>query len=281
MKDELGQRIKDQYEHRTRHYLPRRTYTIVRIDGKSFHNFTRNYKRPFDESLIELMNHTCKCLCENIEGTKFGYVQSDEISLLLTDFDSIKTQAWFDGNIQKIVSISASLATSAFNAKLIAQLSNASEDARDLAVYLQEMSIRFANFDSRVFTIPDPVEVENYLIWRQQDATRNSVQMVARSLYSHKECENKNNSELQEMVFQKGQNWDKLETGLKRGRGFIKESYEIEWDPLQHKGKLGDIDVYANTPSGKIVTRTRWIEKELPIFTQDREFLKSIIPKYE
>ena len=113
-------------------------------------------------------------------------------------------------------------------------------------------------------------------------SSRNSIQMLARSLYPHKECENKNTSELQEMCFQKGQNWDKLDTGLKRGRGFIKESYETDFLPLESKGKLpnSDIEVFAEGAIEK-VTRTRWVSKELPIFTQDREFLRNIIPRYE
>lgn len=270
MKDDLGNRIKDQYENRTRYFLPRRTYTIIRIDGKAFHTLTRNCEKPFDNDLIGVMNYTCKSLCEDIQGCKFGYVQSDEISLLLTDFDDIKTEAWFDGNIQKITSISASLATGAFNEYVRVYSDSFSPKIDKLAV-----------FDSRVFTIPDPIEVENYFIWRQQDATRNSIQMLARSLYSHGQCENKNTSQLQEMCFVKGHNWDKLDTGLKRGRGYIKESYEIDWDPIKYKGKLSDseIDVYAATPTDKKITRTRWIEKELPIFTQDRFFLRDLIPK--
>jgi len=114
-KDSLGDRMKDDYENRTRYELPRRSYTLIRCDGKAFHSFTEGCKRPFDDRLIEAMNKTAVHLCSEITGTRLGYVQSDEISILLTDFESPKTQAWFDGNLQKIVSISASLATAAFN----------------------------------------------------------------------------------------------------------------------------------------------------------------------
>ena len=114
MKDDLGNRMKD-YEQRTRIKLPRRTNTIIRMDGKAFHTYTKGLDRPFDENLMYDMNATTQFLCENIQGAKIGYVQSDEISILLTDFDKLTTDAWFDYNVQKMVSVSASLATGKFN----------------------------------------------------------------------------------------------------------------------------------------------------------------------
>ena len=166
MKDNLGDRMKDYYESRTKSLLPRRTYTIIRIDGKAFHTYTRGLERPFDDKLINDMDETAKYLCKNIQGAKFAFVQSDEISVLLTDFDKLQTSAWFDGSIQKITSISASLATAKFN---------------------ELRPNKIALFDSRTFTIPSNVEVENYFIWRQQDTVRNSISSVAQSLYSSKE----------------------------------------------------------------------------------------------
>ena len=115
MTDELEKRMKSQYESRTKFFLPRRTYTLIRLDGKCFGNFTKGLKRPYDEDFMRIMNETAKFLCEEIQGTQLAFVQSDEISLLLSDFDKITTDAWFDGNIQKIVSVSASLATGKFN----------------------------------------------------------------------------------------------------------------------------------------------------------------------
>ena len=115
MKDALGSRIKENYEGRTRYFLPRRTYTIIRLDGKAFHTFTRQFKKPYDLDLMEIMNCTAISLCSQIQGAKFAYVQSDEINILLTDFENLSTDAWFDGNIQKITSISSSIATASFN----------------------------------------------------------------------------------------------------------------------------------------------------------------------
>jgi tRNA(His) 5'-end guanylyltransferase len=234
MKDDIGDRLKSYYENRVRYMLPRRTFSVIRIDGKSFHSYTRGLKRPFDDQLMTDMDETAKFLCKEIQGAKFAYVQSDEISLLLTDFEDLGTDAWFDGNIQKIVSVSASLATAKFN---------------------EIRPGKLAFFDSRVFTIPYQTEVENYFIWRQIDCVRNSITAVAQSLYSHKELAGKNGSQKQELIFQKGINWNDYAPRYKRGRGIIKEAYE----------KNG-------------AQRNRWAVVDVPIFTQDREFFKQIFP---
>src|SRR5579871_2024133 len=104
--DPLGERIKENYENRTRMSVPRRTYTIIRLDGKAFHTYTKGFARPFDQLLMNVMDRTAAKLCESIQGAKLAYVQSDEISILLTDFETEQTDAWYDGNIQKIASIS-------------------------------------------------------------------------------------------------------------------------------------------------------------------------------
>lgn len=202
--DSLGDRMK-RYEDAFRHYLPPRTNTIIRVDGKAFHTYTKGCKRPFDNELMSDMDGTALELCQSIQGVKLAYIQSDEISLWLTDYDDINTSAWFDGNIQKIVSVSASIATAAFN------------DLRANRDYATG-----ANFDARVWTMADITEVANYFLWRSQDASRNSVQMVARSHYSQKELHGKNISQLQEMIFRKGQNWNDLSPYYKCGRIALK-----------------------------------------------------------
>ena len=113
--DPINIRMKSNYESRSRIFLTRRTPVICRLDGKAFHTWTRGLKKPFDEGLIDDMEATTKFLCENIQGVKLGYCQSDEISLLLTDYETLDTQAWFDYNVQKMTSISASMATAKFN----------------------------------------------------------------------------------------------------------------------------------------------------------------------
>lgn len=261
MKDSLGDRIKTQYEDRTRYLLPRRTYTIIRVDGKAFHTFTRGCKRPFDDDLTHWMNQAAIALCRGIQGAKLAFVQSDEISVVSTDFDGEQTQAWFDGNVQKMVSISAATATQAFNQAYMSHPGFAGMRAEEF---------KLAMFDSRVFTIPDPIEVENYLIWRQQDASRNSVQMAARAVYSHGECEEKNIGQMQDMLMAKGINWNDYPVGHKRGRCIVKEYYST---PIPHVSDKG-VDMTKSS-----VMRTRWVVAEPPIFTQDRGFIRKLLPK--
>lgn len=213
-KDSLGDRMKSFYENVTRYFLPRRTHTIIRIDGKAFHTYTKGLKRPFDSGLVNDMDETAKYLCENIQGAKFGYVQSDEISILVTDYDTIKTGAWFEGNVLKITSISASLATAIFNSLRRTRF----EEQKDGFMRPPMLAL----FDSRPFTISAPHEVKNYFLWRQQDCVRNSISSVAQSLYSHTELNGKKCNEMQEMIFQKGINWGKYDAGLKRGRVIYK-----------------------------------------------------------
>lgn len=277
MKDQLGDRMKDFYEDRFRYKLPRRTYTIIRIDGKAFHTYTKGLKRPFDEGLIEDMNETTKYLCKNIQGVKFGYVQSDEISLLLTDFDDLQTDMWFDGNLQKMCSVASSMATSKFNQLRMVRSMKQKEEMEIPHTSEFYSKFKMAEFDARVFQIPTILEVENYFIWRQQDATRNSISSVAQSLYSHKELNGKTSDDKQEMIFQRGINWNDYPVRMKRG-GFI---YKVEVNiyPLgsPHAGlnkRGGGPGKTLNEP----VIRNRWENIECPIFTQDREFLRSKIP---
>lgn len=219
MKDSLGDRMKD-YENRFRFSLPRRAYTMIRLDGKAFHTYVKKmkFKKPFDPVFWTAMACTMSCLCENIQGCKLGYCQSDEISLVLTDFDDIKTCAWFDGNIQKIVSVSASMATAFFN---------------DVMTFDRKVE-HLATFDSRVWSLADPWEVFNTFLWRQKDCTRNSIQTIARFVASHKECHNKNVDELQELIHQKGENFNDYPTRFKRGIFCYKDgdgSWELDFEP--------------------------------------------------
>lgn len=219
MKDDLGKRMKEQYEQRTRTWLPRRTYTIIRLDGKAFHTFTRGMERPYDKKFMNMMDVTAKFLLNEIQGAKLAYVQSDEISLLLTDFDKITTNAWFDGQVQKIVSVAASMATGKFNQEILGQI--ISEPDLDIADTMFTMASQpLAFFDARVFTIPDPVEVENYFIWRQKDAIRNSISMHAQSLYSHKELHGKSQEDMLKMIEEKGERWEMNDLGFQYGRTF-------------------------------------------------------------
>ena len=251
-KTKLGNRMKECYENRSKIYLTRRTPVIIRLDGKAFHAFTKGLKKPFDNFLMEVMQETTKYLCENIQGCKLGYTQSDEISLLLTDYDKLTTDAWFDYNIQKIVSISASMATLAFNTIFAKKLSKIDND--DYLAILENKKYK-ALFDSRVFNIPKK-EVNNYFLWRQKDASKNSISMVAQAYFSHKELHKKNGDDKQEMLFNKfGINWNDFSIPEKRGTCVIKK-------PIQ---------IYE-------IVRNKWIiDKEIPIFNKNVKYIENLI----
>lgn len=273
-KDSLGDRMKENYENRSKTYLVRRMPVIIRLDGKAFHTFTRGLKKPYDEIFHNTMNATMKYLCENIQGCKLGYTQSDEITLLLTDYDTLDTDAWFDNNVQKICSVSASIATMAFNKYLhkyvdeycnaVAALQDFDIEADYIAV-LQKAIEKGAMFDSRCFNIPED-EVANCFIWRQQDATRNAIQMLGQCNFSHKELQGKSCNDIQDMLMtQKNINFNDMPTEFKRGVCCVKEEYYP--DPMPG---------YEDCPIDATALRTRWVlDKEIPIFTQDRAYVES------
>lgn len=268
-KDSLGDRMK-QYENVPKNQLMRRQPVIIRIDGKAFHTFTRGFKRPFDDILIKSMQETMKHLCENIQGCKMGYCQSDEISLLLTDYENINTAAWFDYQVQKMCSIAASMATLAFNRAFdnrVDAIDNDifnGEDDYDLSYLsaLHKAQEKGAIFDARCFSIPKE-EVCNYFIWRQMDCTRNSINMVAQTNFSHKELQGKSCNEMQNMLLtKKNINWNDFSTPEKRGSCCIKDGIS------QH------VDMKTNQISTKKVWR---IDYDIPIFTENREYIESLI----
>ena len=287
MKDQLGDRMKDFYEDRTRYKLARRTNTIIRIDGKAFHAYTKGLNRPFDQGLMEDMNKTTEYLCQNIQGAKFGFVQSDEISILLTDYDDITTHAWFDGNLQKMASIAASLATAKFNQLRMARFAkNNIDPMASLASSMMDQTMspgeienfKLAMFDARVFQIPYQEEVVNYFIWRQQDCTRNSISSVAQSLYSHKELEGKKTDEMQEMIFQKGTNWNDYTPREKRGALIRK----VEKKFVRKEAVVVPSEKTVVIPESNTYTRNIWeADPETPIFSQNKDYLRTLIPRSE
>ena len=192
MSNSLENRMKKDYEDRNKYYLPRRTNAIIRIDGKNFSKYTKGLKDPYDEDMIRAMEETMKSLCKEIQGVKFGYTQSDEINLLLKDDDKPTTEAFYDNNIQKMASISASMTTAFFN-----HFMSMFSDHQELAC-----------FDARVFTIPQLVEFENYFIWINKDGIRNSINSYGRSVFSHKQLENKNTKEIIEMCSNENKEWE-------------------------------------------------------------------------
>ena len=228
VKDELGTRMKEFYESVPKTRLVRRIPVAIRLDGKAFHTFTRGFEKPFDEVLGKSMRETMKYLCENIQGCVLGYTQSDEITLILVDYQNLNSCAWFDYEVQKMCSIAASMATMAFN-KFFTKNVNYFEITHEHDDTINEYCTTLVNaaekgamFDARVFNIPKE-EVCNLIYWRQLDATRNSIQMVGQANFSHKELQNKSCNMIQEMLFaEKGINWNDYPTYLKRGSCCIK-----------------------------------------------------------
>ena len=230
--DELGTRMKEFYEGVPKTRLVRRMPVAIRLDGKAFHTFTRGFEKPFDEVLGKSMRETMKYLCENIQGCVLGYTQSDEITLILVDYQNLNSCAWFDYEVQKMCSISASMATMAFN-KFFTKNVNYFEMTHEHDDTINEYCTTLVNaaekgamFDARCFNIPKE-EVCNLIYWRQLDATRNSIQMVGQANFSHKELQNKSCNMIQEILFaEKGINWNDYPTYLKRGSCCIKTTIQ-------------------------------------------------------
>ena len=231
-KDVIGSRMKEFYENISKTKLLRRTPVAIRIDGKAFHTFTKGLKKPFDDILVKSMQDTMKYLCENIQGCVLGYTQSDEITLILIDYQTLTTSAWFDYEVQKICSISASMATKAFNrtfrTRALACLDdmhkqwNRNDEDKKYEKTLEKCLKIEGEFDSRCFNIPKE-EVTNLIFWRQNDASKNSIQMVGRAYFSHAELKNKNLNEIQDMLYDKHNiNWNNYPIALKRGSACIK-----------------------------------------------------------
>ena len=234
-KTSLGDRMKE-YEAVTRGYVMRRTPTIIRVDGNAFHSFTKQITPALDrteaygpgQKYHDTMVNTAYAVFARMQNCVFAYTQSDEISFLLRDWDKHETQQWFGGGIQKMASIAAGMTTSKF----------IHECKENLYFYPDVW------FDARVFNLPY-YEVDNYFIWRQQDATRNAIQMIARKHFSHKELLGKSSSEMQEMLFHKCDcNFNDYATWKRRGTCIYK-----------------DVD-------GMIT-----VDEEIPIFTKDRKYI--------
>lgn len=282
MKDALGDRMKCNFEDRTRFYLPRRTYTILRLDGCHFHTYTRGLKKPFDTDLSEDIDNAIIAMLPQIQGTVFAYTQSDEISVLLTDFATPQTDAWFDGNIQKISSVAASIVTAEFN-KLRWKREREHLESNSV-LNAHGMYEGPAYFDCRTFTIPDRVEVMNYFRWRQQDCVRNSVSMVAQANFSHKELHGKSQSDMHEMLHKKGVNWATGFTdGEKNGRIIEKESYDVNLEEVNRYLPSNErlIGIGKDGLTHDTVQRTRWVSNGAWVFTKDEGKLLNMIPKHE
>ena len=247
LRDDLGTRMKTYYEQIPKTKLMRRCPVAIRIDGKAFHTFTRGFVKPFDEVLVSAMQRTMKYLCENIQGCVFGYTQSDEITLILLDYQTLDTDAWFDYEVQKMCSIAASMATMAFNRYFNKEVNDwyytcPIDTSKDnlWTKYIHSIE-KGAMFDARVFNIPKE-EVTNLVYWRQLDAARNSVQMVGQANFSHSQLQGKSCNDIQDMLMETyGINWNNFPTYLKRGASCVRDlggvaGWSIDLDMPMLKG---------------------------------------------
>lgn len=295
VRDDLGTRMKTFYENIPKTRLMRRVPVAIRLDGKAFHTFTRGFQKPFDFVLMDAMQQTMKYLCENIQGCVFGYNQSDEITLILVDYQKFTSSAWFDYEVQKICSISASMATMAFN-KFFAQEvdkwgvetfgfewyeggTNDPEVVNSPKYKLSEIYSKAidkgAMFDARCFNIPKE-EVTNLIYWRQLDATRNSIQMVGQAHFSHDELQDKTCNMIQDMLMTKyGINWNDFTIPCKRGTACIKVATKVTENIKREPQPFGEDKVTTTI----IEERPIWvIDKNMPILKgEDRKYVDDLI----
>lgn len=266
MSDDLGTRMKLLEMIEAGRILIPQLPIMIRCDGRAFHSFCKGLKKPFDERLTDLMITTTKFLVEET-GATIGYCQSDEISLCIWNYN-YETEVIFNGRIQKLTSIIASLATYYFN--------------REIPKYIPEKANKMALFDCRVWNVPNLDEATNCFLWRELDATKNAISMAAQSQFSHKELQGKHGNEMQEMLFQqKGINFNDYPSKFKRG-SFIKKvskvtkftCEEIANLPKNHDARKNPnltfernvIERVELPPLSKIVNRVKVLfENEQPI----------------
>ncbi len=248
--DSLGDRMK-RYERTTKNVLTNRMPVIIRLDGVHFHTFTKGFEKPFDMVLVKTMQETMEYLCRSIQNCVLGYTQSDEITLVLCDYKTLKTSPWFDNEVQKICSVASSMASMVFNKMFAVNIEEGNVNYFQKQKYKQALQTG-AFFDARAFNVPVD-DVTNCVLWRQNDATRNSIQSVGQANFSQKQLHCKSCNEIQDMLFtEKGINWNDLPTILKRGSCCVK-----------------DID-------GKWI-----VDNEIPIFRgEDRNYIENRI-KFE
>ena len=240
-KDSLGDRMKEFYENRAKTKLTRRMPVIIRLDGRAFHTFTKGFAKPFDKRMTETMQEVTMELCKNIQGCVFGYTQSDEITLILVDYNDIGVSAWYDYEVQKMCSVAASMVTLYFNRifhdKICQFINEHGRVVNDPKTYGEELSNSVkelidsyknaielgAMFDARCFNVPQN-DLLNAVLWRIKDATRNSINSLGQTWFKHKELEGKNTNQVQDMLFEKyGINWNNLSNEEKCGTFIVKK----------------------------------------------------------
>jgi tRNA(His) 5'-end guanylyltransferase len=253
----LGERMKA-YEQVDRKRLGPKTPVIIRLDGRAFHTYTQGFKKPHDPVIIEAMKYTATKLCEEVQNVRLAYSQSDEITLFLADYGNKNTQQWFDGERDKMVSLSASIATYYFN------------DYMDRNHWSKNPAVKKkpATFDSRVFNLPRH-EVVNNFVWRQQDAIRNSIQGLAQFHFNERMLLRKSTAQMLTMLMEKGIDWEEQPIHKQRGFCVTKEYSIIDVEELN----LPD-NIKINEP----VKRAKWVvDDDVPVFSDDKSYIDILV----
>lgn len=245
----LGDRIKE-YEASTDQKIMSRLPVVVRLDGRSFSKFCKGMKKPFDEDMSQAMINTAKYLVRETQA-KIAYTQSDEITLILHDENMKKHNLMFNGRVQKVCSIFSSLASTYFLTEVMRRWPEKIKNGR------------FPTFDCRAFAVPSKSEAYNALLWREHDATKNSVSMFAQAYFKHAELHKKSTKEKKQMLLDIGVNWDEAPTSHKRGTYVQKKRVNVVLDPSaicaipkEHRPKNG------------MVLRSEIAEVDMPILTR-------------
>jgi len=209
----LGDRMKMYEGLATSDRLMPRLPVCIRVDGRAFHSFCRNMEKPFDGKMRAAMWQTAIYLVEETNAV-VAHTFSDEISLILFN-EKPESELLFGGKTFKLVSSIASLATAGFNAFWTSET-------------FAYWKGRLPTFDCRVWQVPTKDEAVNMLVWREQDSARNSIEACAQSMFSHKQLHKKCGGEMQDMMMEKGFNWNDVADYDKRGAYFRRVVEERE-----------------------------------------------------
>ncbi len=255
-KTDIGDRMKEYERMESGRRLMPRLPACIRVDGRSFSRMTRGLGRPYDRRMSVAMAKVAKYLAKET-GARCAYTQSDEISLVL-HADHPASQLFFGGKIQKMVSVIAAMASVKFNQAVNTKRNGCFVPAEG---GIPELCGKTASFDCRVWNVPSLEEAANCILWRELDATRNSVQSAARAVFSHKQCVNKNSDQLRDMLSQEGAHWDDYPGFFKRGTYFIRREVSVT---KTRAIALGD------EPSSVVCQRRAYHEAVLPPLRQVR-----------
>lgn len=266
------------YEKSSSNYLVKKVPVIIRLDGRAFKTLTKGLHKPYDEVILSCMQDTMKYLCENIQGCVFGYTQSDEITLVLTDYENLDSCAWFDYNAQKLASVSASMATYAFIMAFIKSICYFNDKDTSYTEILSSTIRKNISFDARAFNVPKE-DVINNIIWRQQDCINNSIISIGRTIYSHDELVGKSQKHILHMLEDKYVYWNDYSNTIKYGVCCYKNGKKTEDGYLRRVFEDGSF-VYKDNWVGK--EKPKWVVDfiNVPEFSENKGYLYHILGDY-